>query len=214
MRYVYIFSIVFWLKPELCERNFVYSLSLPTNVPTHYQQDCCWVICGTRAPSAKTFVGLVLHELLFMGPVSLLAIFAFWWCHLWPTILNTPLQKDTFVPQNTLNFYFHWVFVLLVLRSVGQGLESLVTYFDDGQVHDFFPNNIPYWVFLASTKNEIVPNFLYLGYNGTSYPCSWYIFVGLFCWSLPPPWYCLFVLAFGTVCGPLPQAFATCTRLP
>ena len=78
MSYVYIAGLGFFQKPELYERAFVYSFSLTVNIPTHYQQDCCRVICGNRDPSAKPFVGLVLHNLLFMVIVSLLGSFTFW----------------------------------------------------------------------------------------------------------------------------------------
>ena len=139
MIYVYTPGLGFFRKPELCERAFVYLLSLPANIDSHYQQYCCQVIFGTRNPSNKTFVGIVLQELLFMGLVSLLCRCSFWWSHMWPTSLNTSFQKDTFVPKNLLSFYFHWVLVLLVLISIIQGSESLVACLMMGRFMLTFP---------------------------------------------------------------------------
>ena len=101
----------------------------------------------------------MLQKLLFMGLVPLLASFALWRRHLWTTIINIPLQKDTFEPKNPLSFYFLWVFVLSVLIFVGQGSESLLAYFNNGQVHAILSNNLPYWVFLASRNTKLLPTF-------------------------------------------------------
>ena len=159
-------------------------------------------MCVTRAPYAKPFVGLVLQKLLFMGIVLLLNGFAFWWRHLWPTIFKTPSQKDTFWPQNPLSFIPTELFSP-VLRSIVQVSESLVACFDDERVNALLSINLPYWVLPAFRKNETFPNFLYIGANGTSYPCSWYVLVGSFCWSLPPPWYCPFLIGVWSYLWPI-----------
>ena len=179
MSYIYIYGLGFCEKPELCEHVFVYylSLSLPSNPSDHYEWGFCQVICGTHNPSAKSFLGIVFHKLLFIVLVSLLARFSFWWRHLWPTSLNTPLQKEKFVPKKPLSFYFHWVFVFSIIISIVQGSESMVACFDSWQVHAIFYSNLPYWVLLEYIKDKIVSNLLYLGANGTSYPCSWYVLV-------------------------------------
>ena len=95
-----------------------------------------------------------------MGLVSILAIFAFWWHHLWAAILNTPFQKDKFEPENLLSFYFHWIFVFSVLRSIRQGSQPPVVYCDDGRVHDAFPSNPPYWVFPDPRKTILFLTFI------------------------------------------------------
>ena len=88
--YVYISGLGFTLKPDLCERAVVYLLYLPAKIHAHYQRDCYQVICETRAPSAKNFVGIVLHDIIFMVLVSLLTSFDFWRCYLWPISINPP----------------------------------------------------------------------------------------------------------------------------
>ena len=141
MSYIYIYGLGFCEKPELCEHVFVYylSLSLPSNPSDHYEWGFCQVICGTHNPSAKSFLGIVFHKLLFIVLVSLLARFSFWWRHLWPTSLNTPLQKEKFVPKKPLSFYFHWVFFpqFQYLLKRGQNLWSHVSMI--GRYMLFFP---------------------------------------------------------------------------
>ena len=71
------------------------SLFLPPFMPTTN---------GIVIGSFVGLLGLVFHDILLMGLVSLLGGFAFWRRYLLPTTLNIPLQKDTFVPKNTLSF--------------------------------------------------------------------------------------------------------------
>ena len=68
MSYIYIDGIGFYLKPEICERAFVYLLSLPANVPDPYQRDFCRVIYGTRAPSDKPFCRDSVTQATLYGP--------------------------------------------------------------------------------------------------------------------------------------------------
>ena len=68
MSYIYIDGLGFSLKPEICERTFVYLLSLPANVPDHYQRDFCRVIYGTCAPSDKPFCRDSVTRATLYGP--------------------------------------------------------------------------------------------------------------------------------------------------
>ena len=165
MSYVYINGISFVLKQALRVSICILSLFPPTLPPTT-KGIVADSFVGLALLPLKPFLGLALHELLFMGLVSLLTSFAFWRHHLWPTIINTTFQKNTFGPENPQSFYSHWFFVFSVLRSVRQLSESLFACFDDGKVHDVLYSFLPYWVFPAFRK-KIVPDFLYLVSNGT-----------------------------------------------